>query len=395
MITKDISDISGSDIEQLVSNSSSESMTLEFKRSLPGTTDMDKKEFLADISAFSNTLGGDLIFGLEESDGCAKALCGIDASSIDNELLRMESLIHSGIEPRIRYRAAIIDCSGKKILLFRMEKSWNAPHRVTLKGHDKFYGRNSAGKFSLDVQQLRNAFLENSSIVEKLRDFRTARLIEIISGRIPVEMDPGSRLVLHLLPIESFASHLTHDVEDTRSNYLVARPMNVSAWNERFTLEGKLFYSQYGTKPSASYMHLYRNGIIEAVEGTVLNHILPNGAKNIPSVAYEQIILENLQRYLKLLLAMSVHCPIAIALSLTGVKGSCIGLNHSSWDMPELRPVIQEHLFLPEVMLQNFDDSATAAIRPSFDLVWNACGLPKSRNFDSDGEWKPPRWSPY
>jgi len=31
------------------------------------------------------------------------------------------------------------------VLVVRSERSWIGPHRVVLKGHDKFYARNSAG----------------------------------------------------------------------------------------------------------------------------------------------------------------------------------------------------------------------------------------------------------
>jgi hypothetical protein len=45
------------------------------------------------------------------------------------------------------------------------DRSWIAPHRV--KANDKFYGRNSKGKYPLDVSELRTAFMLSEQLTEK------------------------------------------------------------------------------------------------------------------------------------------------------------------------------------------------------------------------------------
>jgi predicted HTH transcriptional regulator len=47
----------------------SENKTLDYKRDLPGQSEGEKKEFLYDASSFANTLGGDIVFGVEEQNG--------------------------------------------------------------------------------------------------------------------------------------------------------------------------------------------------------------------------------------------------------------------------------------------------------------------------------------
>lgn len=56
--------IAEADLLALISNAVSEGRTIDYKRELPGNSDGEKKEFLADVSSFANTSGGDLIFGL-------------------------------------------------------------------------------------------------------------------------------------------------------------------------------------------------------------------------------------------------------------------------------------------------------------------------------------------
>ena len=67
MISKHIDEITADDIKSLITNSVRESKTLEYKQILPGGQDKDKKEFLADISSFANSSGGDIIYGIKEA----------------------------------------------------------------------------------------------------------------------------------------------------------------------------------------------------------------------------------------------------------------------------------------------------------------------------------------
>ena len=64
MIPKRIDAISGDDLRTIVSEGVKEGRTLEFKESLPGRGDSDRKEFLADITSFANTSGGDIVYGM-------------------------------------------------------------------------------------------------------------------------------------------------------------------------------------------------------------------------------------------------------------------------------------------------------------------------------------------
>ena len=56
MISKTISEITKDDLAALVSGRVAEGRTIDYKRELPGNSDGDKKEFLADASSFANTL---------------------------------------------------------------------------------------------------------------------------------------------------------------------------------------------------------------------------------------------------------------------------------------------------------------------------------------------------
>ncbi|WBY06709.1 ATP-binding protein [Sphingomonas sp. 7/4-4] len=86
---------------QLCVDRAPESLTLEFKRSLPGRSDRDRAEFLKDVSALANAAGGQLVYGVEEKDGTAAALIPTSDEVIDDIVRRLSQVLDAGIEPRL------------------------------------------------------------------------------------------------------------------------------------------------------------------------------------------------------------------------------------------------------------------------------------------------------
>lgn len=91
-----------SDLQSLVDNKITESLSLEYKSSeaLSFSEEKHKKEFIKDVSAFANSEGGALVYGIVEEDHFPKQLDdGVDPKVITKE--RIEQIIHSGIRPKI------------------------------------------------------------------------------------------------------------------------------------------------------------------------------------------------------------------------------------------------------------------------------------------------------
>ena len=77
MFKKSINDISIKDIESLIDRKERENLHLEYKEKI-GNSDSDKKEFLKDVSGFSNGSGGFLIIGVKEKNGIPTEILGVD-----------------------------------------------------------------------------------------------------------------------------------------------------------------------------------------------------------------------------------------------------------------------------------------------------------------------------
>jgi hypothetical protein len=376
--------IAEGDLRSLIANQVAEGKTVEYKQQLPGGSDSDKKEFLADVSSFANTGGGDLVLGMTEQQGVPTGIPGLTSGDLDLELQRLDSIISSGLEPRIRYATKFVDCGGARVLIVRIEKSWIGPHRVKFQGHDKFYGRNSTGKYPLDVEQLRVAFTQTSALTDRIRAFRAGRIISLVNNETPVPFVEGPKLVLHCIPLESFTGLRQYDILRFYETPELLPALGTRGGSQRINLEGVLTVSRGGGDSAYSYAHLYRIGLIEAVNGNVLAREW-HGASVIPSIAYEEQVIRYLPQCFKVLANLGCGAPVLVALTLIGVRGLRMGDDPYALEIGQ--PIDRDTLTLPETVVEDLNSKPENILRPMFDLVWNACGYPRSRNFDADGNW--------
>jgi hypothetical protein len=386
MLNKSLENIDLKDLETLVNNSVAEGKTIEYKKLLPGNSDEGRKEFLSDVSSFANTSGGDLIFGVIEENGIATKIEGISVSNADEEIRKYDNLIRDGIEPRIQSVIHKVKIDDEKfVFIIRINPSWTGPHRVKFRGHDKFYARNSVGKYPMDTSELRTAFNLSATLVEKIKKFRTERIFEIMADNTPIPFHEGVKFILHLIPVEAFSPNVGFDIKSLKNISSKLYPIRCSAPKSRINLEGILWHSSSGQENSPSFVQLYRNGIIEAVVGWTLNK--DTGKKDIQSKFYEKALLEFMPKYLNALKELNVNTPIFISLTVTGAKGFKITDKGDYGDYDYGNPIDRDPLMLPETMIETFDFDAQKKLRPMFDLIWNACGYPQSPNFDEQDKW--------
>src|SRR4030095_8501924 len=95
---KRLESLTESDLQNLIDSGFGENRVIEYKRSLPGKTESDKKEFIKDIVSFANSAGGHVIYGVDSNGGMPTAFCGIAGGTIDAEKLRLEQIARARIE---------------------------------------------------------------------------------------------------------------------------------------------------------------------------------------------------------------------------------------------------------------------------------------------------------
>lgn len=389
MIEKPVENISEADLQQLIDARVTESKRIEYKRELPGFSDQGKVKFLKSVTAFANTQGGDLIYGMKATDGIPQHLVPFSIPSMDLVLLRFEQLCGSGVEPRIpsvQYQPVPIS-GGGQVLVIRVARSWSGPHRVTTGGHAHFYGRNAAGSYRLDVEELRRAFTMSELVAERIRSFRADRLLRLGAGDAPYPLVGGASVVLHIVPLMSMTSTVRVNFSSRSQRQLRALqqigPPGDGSFNQRINLDGRLAYHpvEAGAKTD-TYALLFHSGIIEAVRVWESEQ----GKRFIPSIAYEWQILDALRNYLPNLGELGIEPPVYVFVTLLGVAGYRFGLDQFRFsqrgDVAD-----RDALVIPEVLIEDRAKNPAEAMRPAFDMVWNAFGFERSFNYDDNGKW--------
>ncbi len=379
MINKPLDQLTLGDIKDLIENQVQEDKNIDYKETLPGNADGDKKEFLADVSSFANLNGGDIIFGIKEkrdernnSTGIPEAIMGLEFN-YDQEKQRLENIILDGIKPRIYVSFLPIQINEEnKILIVRIPKSWNPPHLVEFQKNRKFFSRNSSGKYQLDIDEIRNAFIASESIRERINDFRSSRLNKILIDQAPVAMDNFAKLVLHLMPLESFSKTAVFDISligYKASNHKLV-PINRRYSISRFNFDGLI--RNYGS----DYIQLFRNGMIESV--CKINHNL----ETVDQSFFEKHMVQSIIAYKAALQELNINPPIVITLDYINIRGLSLLYNIRQAE------AIREDVLNPgEVILKNDDSNIPKIMKPVFDAIANASGFERSLSYNDNGEW--------
>ena len=378
MINKRFDMIERSDIDSLVSNQVTEGKTLEYKEKLPNNSDNDKKEFLADITSFANASGGDILYGIKEkrddngnSTGIPEIACGLEGINADAEIRRLDNIIRDGIAPRISgiHIKSIEGFTKGLMVVVRIPKSWASPHMVTFQNSSRFYSRNSAGKYQLEVSEIRSAFALSETLPEKIRRFRDDRIAKVIADETPVPLDPCPKIVLHISPIAAFDPVTRLDTTVLTDKKEKLSPIYTAGWSSRYNFDGFLTYSNSGGRPTCqTYFQIFRNGAIEAVEASILSEELSR-KKEILSLVYEREIISALDRYLKLEQELGFEPPIFILLSLLGVKDYTMAVDRSRFLFLDPKLIDRDVLLLPDIIVEDYESKASDILRPAFDAV--------------------------
>jgi hypothetical protein len=380
---KKLSQINQLDLQSLIDNQIPEGRTIEYKESLPGRGEPDKKEFLADVTSFCNSSGGDIIYGIREEAGLPTSLIGIENTQVDFEMQRLNNMILESVDPRIpglSIQPVQIN-SSKSAIIIRIPRSWALPHMVKQSG--RFYSRKSNGKYALDVSEIRGLFSLSENITQRIKSFRFERMSAIIENESVVRLGAHPKIVFHSVPLSAFDPTAKYDLSWLEKQNPFLQPLSATSWRGRYNFDGFLSYSNFGEV--GSYIQVFRNGIVEAIDDFFLRPREELG-KIIPAQPFEELLIWALPRFLQIQRILGVDTPMMILLSLVGVAGYRVAAGPY---VPNSTPIDRDILVLPEVLLEGSLDKVhpPQILQPAFDAIWNASGFPRSLNYNESGKW--------
>jgi hypothetical protein len=371
-------EINESSLLKLTTNGEPEGKTIDYKRDQVGKSDNDKKEFLYDISSFTNTLGGDLLFGMEENQGIPTNLVGLPGIDPDAEILRLEQMARDGIRPPIfgLHTVPVPLGNGNVALVMRIPKSWNPPHQVTYQKAFRFYGRDSNGKYQLDVDELRSVFGFSATAAERLKLLRIERVAKIIAGDTPAPLEAGGKMVVHLLPLVAFTGRYVADLNRLWAAHSHLVGVLRGGGTPLFNVDGLMLASH--ERPAPRYAQVFRDGCIEVVGGWSGE---ANDRASLPCPAFEIAIIEHVYRGKQLFQYIGVTPPVVAMITMIGMKGWKIATQGGS----SATVFDRDPVFIPELVLDDFGGIAQDEVKPLLDGVWNAAGSPGSPYYDAQG----------
>jgi hypothetical protein len=374
------------DLASLVAQKIPESTVLDYKQDTIGTSDKERYEFLADVSSFANSAGGEILFGLAETNGIPTHVVGVTATNVDQEILRLEQIIRTGSRPVIPgiFARAIPLSSGKSAIVMRIPKSWNGPHQIGQPGSFRFVGRASNGKYQLDIDALRFAFRYGPELTDRIKAFRADRLAKIVSNTAAAKLLPGSKIVLHLVPTRTFATKTAVDLSTVKANASDLLSILESGGRSRVNLDGYLASAHAESSGTSSYVQLFRDGKLEAVD-----HVPPwnvRGHNFVPGQHFDGRIQGMIRGAQKLYRALKMEAPIAAMLALLGMEGRLMGSGRQ-WGYERELPFDAPEILCPDVLIEDFNASAESIAFPIVNLAWNAAGYEQSVFYDKSGQW--------
>ncbi|HYL72571.1 MAG TPA: ATP-binding protein [Bryobacteraceae bacterium] len=372
LFDKQVELITESDLASLMENQEREGYQIEYKQEVAFKDKQDKLDFLAAVSSFANSVGGDLLVGVAATSGIPSGIPGWAGVDLDQEKLRIESLLRDQVEPRIAFKLREIPLqNGNTVLLVRVPWSWAQPHMVRMDQVNRFYYRHSAGKAIMDVSQLRAAFALSNSLEEQIATFRRERTAEIKAGSAGhLTPPPGPTVVVHLVPFESFRSGGQLDLGAAMKHAQgCILPLGTGANRYSFNLDG--IYCVDYVQDCGAYTHVFRNGIVESANRLLL--VPRQGRHYIPSSILTEKVIEHVKAVVELYRRLNVSPPVVAMMTLVRVRN----YEFASRDYYGTHAVDRDDLPLPGTLIPDFSQSAVDICRPIFDALWNAVGFAK------------------
>ena len=276
--------------------------------------------------------------------------------SWEKEKQRYLDIIYSKSEPKIYLEIERINLknSENKLILFKIPKSWNAPHRVKLGKFKEFYIRRDGRTDPLELDEIKNIFSFSGRVMEKIEDFREKRVFKIYS-----ENTGSFKLIFHAIPLNAFEQ--THydlsNIQDYISNLK--------------SLKGiyKPNFEGIYTQSSCLHKQLYRNGIFERIYFAKANN------KSVKLSSTFKSIKEFIQDIFKLYEKMNIHSPIIFFITYTNIK-DCNQLNSFGMNIHEISDKNRDILPSNSIYLEYFkEETVDEAIYDSLIPFWNHFGF--------------------
>lgn len=399
MFNKPINQLTKSDLQLLIDNEQIENKILEYKQSLDIENIRQseiKKEFVADISAFANSQGGLIFFGIEEENingkntGKPIKISPLTIKNIDDTKLKLQNIIDSSIEPKIiGYDIAEIEISKNEyVLVFHIPQTFNKPFRSL--ADYKFHIRGNGKKDTLDVQGLKQLVLQSESLTEKIKNFITDRNLKIKANEAPALLANNPKIAVHIIPIMHFEN--INDFDITQFGSRDIRPIGSYGFNKQINFEGFLAHETNSNDKNfkSSYLQVFRDYSIESVNASgdlICANYSDITINSINQVDIEHQIMLLIDAAFAFYKSIGINPPILVSFSYLDIGECEIKADNNCYSIM-FKSVKNRNndLIIPPVYFDSLEVDLAEKMKSSFDSIWNAFNIHSSKNY-KDNTW--------
>jgi hypothetical protein len=395
--TKPWSEVSLADVEDLITREIREDSTIEFKRELALATGDQQREFLKDVTAMANAVGGTIIFGAAEGRGDGRGqIVQIQGQALDRDDVEQKimNLLRDKLDERldgVLFKALPSGIPGEYVCVLRIPASPLAPHRIK-SGGDQFYMRGSVSNSPMDTRQIREKFLQRETAAERalalidirtqaLKDAATRRRDELHFG--PAPLTNPDQVVLHVIPLFPHAGGWRLGPERERRLMLVP-PLGAPQPFDHPYYAAVGMYSRF---PDRRHVLFLRQGGMEFQRYDVLTGRGEEGrAPRFEAWRVELDVLEALEAAEALTDEGLLPRPVMVSLRIFNVRNTSLQrYPNDAFGTDELQDDTDDVLLTPFIV-HAWGDGARAQFRDACDEMWQAWHLPQSFAFHENGE---------
>lgn len=137
------------DAQKLIDDEERESVTLEYKEAVKQWDDKAKKKIAKHISAFANSEGGVIIFGIECDKKDEDKPIAITGLHPKNSAETFDRILTDAVKPEIEgWERKVLSGAGKSVLVVAIPRSDRAPHMS--QKHKQYFHRSGAQSLAME-----------------------------------------------------------------------------------------------------------------------------------------------------------------------------------------------------------------------------------------------------
>ncbi len=398
---KYIYDLTPEDLGNLITNEVKEGINLEYKKNINiegEKVDDNRHEFFCDIAAMYNSNGGCIIYGIDEkrvdkkTTGYPEKFVHQEIKSEDKLEQLIHSLLNSNTDPSITNVAIkFLTVQECLVLIIGVPRGLEYPSMVTFRDINKFFKRNTSGRYAVFTSELNQMFMQSQTIKERADNFRVKRIEYVTANERYNNRHINGTSFIHIIPFSFLEEKvyditiLHNDIKNIGKVFPDFKTINTNYHYFRSTFNFEGFYVSNTfrgtTDKEITYLQFYRNGVLEIFSRTA-NMFRQTEVQSLEELLLYKDLLFSILAGLKSIKKLQIEPPFLLYLSICDI-GNYHFLKEGGIVVGQFS---NPNIYLPPIILNTLDIDTKdlfTLLRPNLDIIYQTAGIPRCSELKS------------